>query len=215
MNDGQNLEEFDEESDELWDMLESDYGRPLTTAELQDELSRLEGRPLTNEEFEDALRDQASWKALKAEWAEREAQIEKHEAENALREKKVAEDLYGEILSPPDVDDGEIGHAEVSAWIERVNEIIRTRLDFYSLCKLMGISTNNDVRLKAYRMADKRHTENRSMKSDVFIWLDTNMANFKSMDAAAQAVIKQQPIAFRTARDWVGEWKKVRSTGTP
>jgi hypothetical protein len=47
MNDGQNLEQFDEESDELWDMLESDYGRPLTTAELQDELSRLEGRPLT------------------------------------------------------------------------------------------------------------------------------------------------------------------------
>ena len=36
----------------------------------------------------------------------------------------------------------------------------------------------------------------------------------KSMDAAAQAITKQQPIAFRTARDWVGEWKKLRSTGT-
>jgi hypothetical protein len=63
--------------------------------------------------------------------------------------------------------------------------------------------------------ARARHTENRAMKTDVFAWLDTNMPNFKSMDAAAQAAIKQQPIAFRTARDWIGQWKKVRSTGTP
>ena len=53
------------------------------------------------------------------------------------------------------------------------------------------------------------------MKADVFVWLDANMVNFKSMDKAAEAVIKQQPIAFRTARDWVGEWKKLRSAGTP
>ena len=63
--------------------------------------------------------------------------------------------------------------------------------------------------------AHKRHSENHAMKADVFVWLDANMLNFKSMDAAAQAITKQQPIAFRTARDWVGEWKKVRSTGTP
>ena len=65
------------------------------------------------------------------------------------------------------------------------------------------------------RGAAVRHAENRSMKSQVSVWLDANMPNFKSMDAAAQAVTKQQPIAFRTARDWVGEWRKVRSTGTP
>lgn len=67
----------------------------------------------------------------------------------------------------------------------------------------------------AKRGAVVRHTENRAMKADVFAWLDANMANFKSMDAAAQAATKQQPIAFRTARGWTGEWKKVRSTGTP
>lgn len=63
--------------------------------------------------------------------------------------------------------------------------------------------------------AHARHTENRSMKADVFKWLDAQKAVFKSMDAAAQAITKQQPIAFRTARDWVGEWKKLRSAGTP
>lgn len=62
--------------------------------------------------------------------------------------------------------------------------------------------------------AQARHTENRSMKADVFEWLDAHMADFKSMDAAAQAIIKQQPVVFRTARDWVGEWKKLRSAGT-
>ena len=216
MNESQNFEEFEEEDeDELWDMLESDYGRPLTTAELRDELSRLEGRPLTNEEFEDALRDQAGWKALKAKWVERETEIAQSEAENALRKKNVAEDLYSEILSPPVNDDGTMGETDGLAWIERVNEIIHTRLDFHSLCELMNMGTANHVRQKAFRMALKRHSENHAMKADVFVWLDANMLNFKSMDAAAQAITKQQPIAFRTARDWVGEWKKVRSTGTP
>ena len=63
--------------------------------------------------------------------------------------------------------------------------------------------------------AQARHTENRNMKADVFAWLDVHMTEFKSMDAAAQAIIKQQPVVFRTAREWVGDWKKLRSTGTP
>lgn len=63
--------------------------------------------------------------------------------------------------------------------------------------------------------SDAIHAENRSMKAEVFKWLDSNMAKFKSMDAAAQAIIKQQPIAFRTARDWVGDWKKLRSASRP
>lgn len=56
--------------------------------------------------------------------------------------------------------------------------------------------------------ANARHAENRSMKTDVFLWLDVNMVNFKSMDGAAAAITKQQPIAFRTAQKWVGDWKK-------
>jgi hypothetical protein len=63
--------------------------------------------------------------------------------------------------------------------------------------------------------AQARHTETRNMKVDVFHWLDVHMTEFKSMDAAAQAIIKQQPVVFRTARDWVGDWKKLRSAGTP
>lgn len=64
--------------------------------------------------------------------------------------------------------------------------------------------------------ASKRHAENRDMKNEVFQWLDLNMSSFKSMDEAAEAIAgKVQPVKFRTARDWVGQWKKLRSPSTP
>lgn len=71
------------------------------------------------------------------------------------------------------------------------------------------------MRARAREGARARHSENHAMKSDVFKWLDANMVNFKSMDSAAEAITKQQPIKFRTARDWTGEWKKLRSASTP
>lgn len=64
--------------------------------------------------------------------------------------------------------------------------------------------------------ADAIHTENRAMKADVFKWLDDNFASCKSMDAAAEAMAgKLVPATFRTVRDWVTEWKKLRSASTP
>lgn len=71
-----------------------------------------------------------------------------------------------------------------------------------------------DRSAKASLRAKLGHAENRAMKQEVFVWLDQNMRLFKSMDDAASAVAgKVAPIKWRTARDWVGEWKKVRSAG--
>ncbi|GHC96680.1 hypothetical protein GCM10007320_50850 [Pseudorhodoferax aquiterrae] len=64
--------------------------------------------------------------------------------------------------------------------------------------------------------AASAHAENRAMKAVVHEWCDANMANYKSMDAAATDVAgKLVPVVFRTARDWIGEWKKLRSAGRP
>ncbi|MDP3424973.1 MAG: hypothetical protein Q8S32_14600 [Burkholderiaceae bacterium] len=64
--------------------------------------------------------------------------------------------------------------------------------------------------------SEGRHTENRAMKADVFKWLNDNFASCKSMDAAAEAMSgKLVPATFRTVRDWVTEWKKLRSASTP
>lgn len=62
--------------------------------------------------------------------------------------------------------------------------------------------------------AGARHAENRAMKAEVFTWLDANMPVFKTLDQAADAIAgKVAPIAWRTARSWVGEWKKLRAAG--
>lgn len=64
--------------------------------------------------------------------------------------------------------------------------------------------------------AGNRHFENRTMKAEVFAWLDEHMKTFRSMDAAAEAIAgKRWPIKWRTAREWVGQWKAQRSAGTP
>ena len=68
----------------------------------------------------------------------------------------------------------------------------------------------------ASHSASKSHNEHRAMKAQVFEWLDANMSQFKSMDAAAECVAgKIVPIKWRTARDWIGEWKKLRSASRP
>lgn len=64
----------------------------------------------------------------------------------------------------------------------------------------------------ARKAANIRHAENRSMKESVLRWCDAHLNDFKSMDAAAEAIAgKLVPIKFRTAREWIGEWKKSQS----
>lgn len=61
-----------------------------------------------------------------------------------------------------------------------------------------------------------RHRENHAMKQDVFNWLDANPPKPRGMDAAATTIFERKlvPIkSWRTARDWVGEWRKLRSAG--
>lgn len=100
-------------------------------------------------------------------------------------------------------------------WTDKMSSAILNDLDHRSIGDFVTLILESHAKASQAAKAHKRHAENRAMKVDVFTWLDSNMVNFKSMDAAAQAITRQQPIQFRTARDWVGEWKKVRSTGTP
>ncbi|WP_284335998.1 hypothetical protein [Comamonas sp. NoAH] len=64
----------------------------------------------------------------------------------------------------------------------------------------------------AKKGAIARHKENHKIKAEVFEWLDKNMHTYKSMDAAATAIAgKEVPMAFRTVRQWITEWKKLRA----
>lgn len=65
------------------------------------------------------------------------------------------------------------------------------------------------ISVVASKAAVKRHTENRAMKEEVFVWCATQLDKQASMDAAAAMVAgKLVPIAFRTARSWIGEYRK-------
>lgn len=82
------------------------------------------------------------------------------------------------------------------------------------------IMSSQRARMSLYDFARKgaaaRHAENWSCKETVFQWCDENMAKHKSMNAAAEAVAnKLVPYGYRTVRDWMTEWKKLRPPGTP
>lgn len=77
---------------------------------------------------------------------------------------------------------------------------------------ILGFASEN-----ARAAALARHRENHAMKAEVWRWYEQNHDKFKSMDAAAAAVAgKIVPVAFRTARGWIGECaKRLRSARTP
>ena len=96
-------------------------------------------------------------------------------------------------------------------------EVEQFQPDAYVVAELVKMAKANRDSERAKAGAHSAHAENRAMKQDVFDWLDENFSTQKSMDAAADTIkeLKLVPMMWRTIRDWVGEWKKLRSTGTP
>jgi len=82
-----------------------------------------------------------------------------------------------------------------------------------TLALVMFVAAEEYAKSLSTRGLNERHKENRDMKAEAFIWLDQNRANYKSMDDVAIAITQQLPIKFRAARDWIADWKKLRSTG--
>jgi hypothetical protein len=69
---------------------------------------------------------------------------------------------------------------------------------------------------RASRAAQRKHQKNRDAKERVFEWCDNNMSRFKSMDDAAMDIAETFiPQKFRAVRDWMTEWKKLRSASKP
>lgn len=75
--------------------------------------------------------------------------------------------------------------------------------------KLAEEKANKKISVAASKNAIKGHAENHAMKAQVFAWCEANIQDYPSMDAAAEAVAgKLVPVAFRTARKWIGEYRK-------
>lgn len=71
------------------------------------------------------------------------------------------------------------------------------------------------VSSNARRAALFRHEENHAMRAQVYAWCEENFNKFSSMDAAAESVAGTEvPVTFRTARRWIGYWRKQQSART-
>jgi hypothetical protein len=94
-------------------------------------------------------------------------------------------------------------------------------IDSSSIVHFLELVLANADTTIARLKAEKLHEEHRAMKVDVFNWLDEKFEDFrstgKSMDDIAQEQIagKLVPLKFRTVREWMTEWKKLRSAGRP
>lgn len=95
---------------------------------------------------------------------------------------------------------------------EELDSKIKSFLNRHSLGYFLDLVFADVESAKQSERASKRHAETNAMKLDVFQWLDENMHRFRSMDKAAEAIAgKVVPMSWRTVRDWIGEWKKLRS----
>ncbi len=57
--------------------------------------------------------------------------------------------------------------------------------------------------------AAARHAENHEMKERIYEWWQANHSRFRSMDAAAEAYSRLEPISVRTARKHIGAAAKT------
>lgn len=111
----------------------------------------------------------------------------------------------------------EYHHAEKESRIYRGNFIALGREGMSRLRIIKERDKLFENRLKKARSkgATARHAETRAIKADVFAWLNSLTSEFKSIEAAARAITKQQPITQGTARKYFKEWKNLRSASTP
>ncbi len=126
-----------------------------------------------------------------------------------------------------------VSDEDYDSYTAKLDSLIKSNLDSESIWAFvdlisemsgpfaMGAEVERGVKAhlsaSSSQKAGKRHKENHAMKQDVFNWLDANPPKPRGMDAAATAIFESKlvPIkSWRTARDWVGEWKKLRSAGT-
>jgi len=124
--------------------------------------------------------------------------------------------ILNALPEPSNAFNGAEDEAMLSAYKAELRKAIKENLDEDSIWEFVRLAGKMAISLQNKGNALKRHAENHALKQTAFSWCDANMAKFKSMDSAAEAIAgKLVPVTFRTARDWIGEWKKLRSTGRP
>ena len=212
--------EFDDEEDDdnepmWWDVVEERYGRPLTESEWRAEIKAdCKGNflELTEEEMQEELQKQKDWLTFKREIAAKKAAREIEEE----RPKKMAIEFWDLMCCPPIEDDDSVDEAKYESWVQSINEHIRTSIDMDAMMEILRLHSQSVATGAARRNALKRHAENHALRDAVHTWADKNIKPGKSLDDAASDVAgKVVPLKWRTVREYLTEWKKLRSASRP
>ena len=172
-----NSEDIDIDDDEpvWWDVLEEQYGRPLTEAELIKEIKASyeeEFLELTDEELQDDLKRQREWMAYKQEAAVKQEK----DALTKSCAKTAADDLWSELCNPPIDEHGDLSSDGYERWVDNVNRVIKERIDFHSILEIMRKAEEIGISRQAAAQAVKRHSENHAIRDEIYAWLDANLA---------------------------------------
>ncbi len=139
----------------------------------------------------------------------------RHQWHQERRAKAVFDELMNGLPELPfSFDDEDMQKSQVAfdAHIERLNNLISNNLDSDSIWEFVFLAGNQRASYLAKESAVKRHAGARANKAKVFAWCDENISRFKSMDDAALDIAESFiPQKFRTVRDWMTEWRKLRS----
>ena len=158
------------------------------------------------------LQRQKDWLVLKGEIAAKDA-ARKIETERPTIK---AVKFWDMMMCPPIEDDDSVDEVKYESWVQSINEHIRTSIDMDAMMEVIRLYSESAVKSTAIRNALKRHTENHALRDAVYAWADTNIKQGKSLDDAASDVAdKVVPLKWRTVREHLTEWKKLRSASTP
>ena len=97
-----------------------------------------------------------------------------------------------------------------------LHRAIADNLDITTIGAFIELIVANAESAKQTAAALKRHAENHALRDEIYAWMDANYKKGMALDDAASIISEKiVPLKWRTVRDHLTAWRKLRSTGTP
>ena len=100
--------------------------------------------------------------------------------------------------------------------IDNLQQAVAENLDHSSIGAFIELIVANAESAKQTAAALKRHADNHALRDEIYAWMDANYKKGMALDDAASIISEKiVPLKWRTVRDHLTAWRKLRSTGTP
>ncbi len=97
-----------------------------------------------------------------------------------------------------------------------LHRAIADNLDLTTIGAFIELIVANAESAKQTAVALKRHAENHALRDEIYAWMDANYKEGMVLDdIATELAGTLVPLKWRTVRDSLTAWRKLRSTGTP